>query len=67
VVSIYEIRDDSQEKCKLSLRQGYVDPDEKEVFYSCAFGGRSGTDKSISQRVNHSVSWEAVRTIVRGP
>jgi polycomb protein EED len=41
VVSVYEIRDDNEEKSRISLRQGYKDPNETEIFYSCAFGGRS--------------------------
>jgi polycomb protein EED len=38
-VSVYEVHD--RQKPRIVLRQGYIDAHDDEVFYACAFGGRS--------------------------
>ena len=45
-VSLYEVEKSSGDKNRrrkgnITLRQGYLDADEDEVFYSCVFGGRT--------------------------
>jgi polycomb protein EED len=40
-VSVYEISEENEKKPSIVLRQGYVDPNDDEMFYACVFGGRS--------------------------
>ena len=40
-VSLYQVSDSDKSDDAMILRQAYVDRDDDEIFFSCAFGGRS--------------------------